>query len=188
MRNKSKVLVFFIVVAISILCGCGILVERDKTTNVSDYNDYFGVDGKHKNDVFPSSIPVSAKVENFYYYYYNPFDPNYVAYLVYTCDDEDYLKETERLSKLNSSKDYFIYSATGFNYPVCAVFADKYYGYRYALADKENNRLIYVEINFCNYFSDIEYEKVIDKKHLPIGFDAKPGNATRKSFDNGEMK
>jgi len=33
--------------------------------------------------------------------------------------------------------------------------------------------LIYVEINFCNYFSDINYEDIIDKEHLPINFDAK---------------
>ncbi|MBM7871179.1 hypothetical protein JOC70_002677 [Clostridium pascui] len=35
------------------------------------------------------------------------------------------------------------------------------------MADKENNRLIYVEINFCDYFTDIDYEKIINKKYLP---------------------
>lgn len=157
--------------------------ERDKATNVAKYNKYFGENGKHKNDIFPNIIPSSAKVEDFCYYYFNPFDPNYVSYLVYSCNDEDFNKETERLSKLTSSKDYLIYGATGFNYPVCAVYVDKYKGYIYALADKENNKLIYVEIDFCNYFSDIKYEDIIDKNHLPIGFNAKLGNPTRQVYD-----
>lgn len=56
-----------------------------------------------------------------------------------------------------------------------------------ALADKDNNRLIYVEITFCDYFSDINYEEIIDKEYLPKGFDAKLGNSTRQAFDKGEL-
>ncbi len=156
--------------------------EKYKTTNISDYSKYLGQDGEHNNSIFPYNIPSSAKIQDFCYYYYNPFDPNYVSYLVYSCDDVDYAKETERLSKLESSKDYLIYSATGFKYPVCAVYADSYNGYIYALADKENNRLIYVEINFCNYFSDIDYEEIIDKQYLPIDFNAKPDNPTKQAY------
>lgn len=156
--------------------------ERDKTTNITNYSKYFGENGKHRNDIFPNVIPSSAKVEDFYYYYFNPFDPNYVSYLVYSCNDEDFNKETERLSTLTSSKDCLIYGATGFNYPACAVYADKYKGYIYALADKENNKLIYVEIDFCNYFSDIKYEDIINKEHLPIDFNAKDGNPVQQQF------
>lgn len=175
-------------IAMLICSGCEMLIaEKDKTTDISNYSEYLGSEGKHPNDIFPNSIPDSAEIEKFTYYYYNPFDPNYVAYLVYSCNDEDYMKEIERLSKLDSSEEYLIYGATGFNYPVCAVYADSYNGYIYALADEENNRLIYVEINFCNYFSDINYEDIIDKEHLPINFDAKKGNSTRKAFDDREL-
>jgi len=175
-------------IATLICSGCEMLIaEKDKTTDISNYSEYLGSEGKHPNDIFPNSIPDSAEIEDFSYYYYNPFDPNYVAYLVYSCNDEDYKKEIERLSKLNSSEDYLIYGATGFNYPIHAVYADSYNGYIYALADEENNRLIYVEINFCNYFSDINYEDIIDKEHLPINFDAKKGNSTRKAFDDREL-
>lgn len=183
---KKILFIILIIIAIPVLIGGGCVmlwVDKDKTTSISDYSKYFGQDGKHNNDIFPSRIPNSAKIEDFCYYYYNPFDPNYVSYLVYSCNDEDYMKETERLSKLQSSKEYLIYSATGFNYPVSAVYADSYNGYIYALADKENNKLIYVEIKFCNYFSDINYEEIIDKKYLPIDFNAKSGNPTRQAFD-----
>lgn len=183
----KKILLTLLIVIITTIVGIGliflILVEKEKTTNISYYNKYFGNDGKHKNDIFPKTIPSSAQIEDFCYYYYNPFDPNYVSYLVYTCSDEDYIKESERLSKITSSKDYLIYSSTGFSYPICAVYADSYSGYIYALTDKENKKFIYVEIKFCDYISDIDYEKIIDKKYLPINFDANKGNATRKTFE-----
>lgn len=156
--------------------------DEYKTTNISNYNEYLGQDGKHSNDIFPHNIPDSAEIEDFCYYYYNPFDPNYVSYLVYSCNDEDYSKEMERLSKLNSSEDYLIYGATGFNYPVCAVYADNQ-GYIYALTDKTNNKIIYVEIKFCNYFSDINYDEIINKDYLPIDFNEKPGNPTRTAYE-----
>lgn len=34
------------------------------------------------------------------------------------------------------------------------------------MADKDNNRLIYVEITFCDYFSDINYEEIIVIKNI----------------------
>lgn len=179
---KKFLLIFPLLIAMLFCSGCGVWSEKDKTTNISDYNKYFGQNGEHKNEIFPNTIPNSAKIEDFYYYYYNPFDKNYVSYLVYSCNDEDYAKEIDRLSNVSSSKDYLIYNASGFNYPVCAIYADNY-GYLYALADEENKKLIYVEINFCNYFSDIDYEDIIDKKYLPIDFNAKPDNPTRKEFE-----
>ncbi len=168
--------------------------DSDKVTDVTQYSKCLGSGGEHsnnyliKNDIFPESIPGSARVEDFCYYYYNPWDPNYVAYLVYTCSKAEYAAEVKRLSGLNSSKDYFIYGSKGFNYPVCAVYADKYNGYVYALADEENCRLIYVEITFCNFFSDIDYEKIVDQQYLPVDFDAKKGNPTRRAFDNGNIR
>lgn len=194
MKKIEKIILIFFIILISLmLTFCSMWIERDKTTNIRNYNEYFGDNGKYRqrhdkhfrdngrnnSDIFPTSIPDSAKVEKFYYYYYNPFDANIVSYLVYTCSDEAFIEETERLSKLNSPKDYLIYGATGFNYPVSAVYANEG-GYIYALADKENNKLIYVEINFTDYFTDINYEKIIDKKYLPINFDAKEGNSTHK--------
>ena len=162
---------------------------KDITTDIADYNKYLGATGIHAdknliyNDIFPDSIPSSADVEEFSYYYLDPFDPSYLCYLVYTCSDEDFSKELERLSEIESSEDYLFYGTTGFNYPVCAIYANDYTGYIYAMADKEENRLIYVELTYCNYFSEIDYEAIINKKHLPVGFDAKPGNPTRKKYD-----
>ena len=43
-------------------------------------------------------------------------------------------------------------------------------------------------IKFCNYFSDIDYENIIDKKYLPIDFNAKSGNPTRRAFEEGKLR
>lgn len=56
------------------------------------------------------------------------------------------------------------------------------------MADKENNRLIYVGINFCDYFTDINYKKIIDEKYLPINFNAKIGNSTQKKKHEESVK
>lgn len=179
---KKILLIPLSIIAVMLIVFFTVWTEKYKTTDISDYSKYLGQNGEHNNDIFPYNIPNSAEIEDFCYYYYNPFDSNYVSYLVYSCNEDDFVKEIKRLSKLHSSENYLIYGAAGFNYPVCAVYADNNYGYLYALADKENNRLIYVEINFCNYFSDIDYEKIIDKKYLPIDFNAKSGNPNQQAL------
>lgn len=154
--------------------------EKDMVTDTRFYEDYIGKDGKYKdnylpyNDIFPDSIPENAQVEDFRYFYYNPWDGNYMGYLVYTCDDETYAIEHDRLLNIESTERKYIYGATEFPYELCAVYASDY-GYIYALADENNKRFIYVELQFCNSFTDIDYEKYIDTKYLPTGFNAKMG-------------
>ena len=46
--------------------------------------------------------------------------------------------------------------------------------------EEENNQIIYVELIFCNYFYDIDYQDEIDIQYLPIGFDATPDNEYRQ--------
>lgn len=186
MKKMLLIPLSIIVILVTFVIGFTMLWKEEyKTTNISNYNEYLGENGKHSNDIFPHNIPNSAEIEDFCYYYYNPFDPNYVSYLVYSCDDEDYTKEVERLSKLQSSEDYLIYGATGFNYPICAIYADNQ-GYIYALTDKEDNKIIYVEIKFCNYFSDINYDNIINNDYLPINFNAKSGNPTREAYEKNK--
>lgn len=151
-------------------------VEKEKTTDVNRYEEYLGSQGTHsgsiliKSDIFPDTIPESADVEEFLYYYYNPWDPCFFTYLVYTCDDEDYRTEIKRLQSINSSPDYKVYGLTGFPDKLCAVNADNY-GIIYAMTQESENRIIYVEITACNNFTDIDYENLIAKKYLPYGFD-----------------
>ena len=180
---KKKILIIASIVMIVILgivlfIGYCILDSREKITNIEKYEKYLGENGKYKshygtyNDIFPNTIPENAEVEDFIYYYYNPWDANYLGYLVYTCDQDTFESEYNRLKSLSSSKDINIYGTTQFPYDLCAVYADEYYGYIYALADGENLRFIYVELQFANHFSDIKYADYIPEKYLPNGFDA----------------
>ena len=155
-----------------------ILDTREKVTDITKYEKYLGADGKYKenygtyNDIFPDKIPEGVQVEDFCYYYYDPWDACYLGYLVYTCDKENFEEEYERLHSISSSENKYIYGATEFPYELCAVYAHDYFGYIYALADKENGRLIYVELQFANGFTDIDYKEYIDERYLPVGFDA----------------
>jgi len=160
--------------------------EKEKITNLNQYEQYLGADGSHsgitliESDIFPTNIPESANVEDFIYYYYNPWDPCFCVSLVYTCNDEDYAKEMERLKSINSSSEYDVYGLTGFPNSLCAVNADDYYGIIYALTQEEENRIIYIEITSCNYFNDIDYERFINNEYLPVGFDMTYNNPTQR--------
>ena len=81
-----------------------------------------------------------------------------------------------------NSKEYKGYFGTrGFRdkYQLLAIEVDPDYGLIYALGE-ENNQIIYVELIFCNYFYDIDYQDEINIQYLPIGFDATPDNEYRQ--------
>lgn len=186
-KKVVKIVSGIIITGIFLLFVLSFFDNRQKVTDIAKYEKYLGAEGKYKehfntyNDIFPDAIPPNAEVSDFIYYYYNPWDPCYMGYLVYRCDEDVYTKEYERLKALSSSEDIYIYGATDFPYELCAVYADEYYGYIYSLADKENSQLIYVELRFCNGFTDIDYEKYIPKDHLPKGFSAKKEDSMRKN-------
>ena len=46
------------------------------------------------------------------------------------------------------------------------------------------NKVIYVEVIFCNYFMDINYNKYINEEYLPPGFDATLNNEYQNSRQN----
>lgn len=166
------------------------------TQDISDYSAYVGSDVRsdyvpteydesncrYLYEIFPEELPESASVSDFVYYYYNPWDPNYLVYLVYDCNEQDFENECERLSKISSSERYNYYGVTGFPYELEAVLANEYYGFTYCLSDADNHRLIYVQIYHCNYFTDIDYKKYIPEEYLPLGYDATDGNNYRKSM------
>lgn len=183
--------VFIIIYATSVKKVFSLLTNKEETiyTSISDYEKLYGWDGRYKekyigyNDIYPDTIPDSAEVETFIHAHASIWDDSYLGYLVYTCDEKDYDLEYQRLSEIESSEDALVYSATGFPFELCAVYADEYYGYIYALADEENNRFIYVDIQFCNFFADIVYDKFIPAQYLPYNFNAKEGNQTRLDFE-----
>ena len=200
MENNSKIILRAIICAIlvagSIVTAAVYFIthwaEKNVVTDIREYGAYFGAQGIHRtkdtdawkktresylviSGIFPEELPESAETEDFYYEYYNPWDPCYLSYLVYRCDRDDYAAETERLREISMPEDRLIYGASEFPYPLLAVNTSDF-GYVYAMGDEGQGKIIYVELTFCNYFTDIDYEKIIPKEYLPTGFDAYKGN------------
>ena len=41
---------------------------------------------------------------------------------------------------------------------------------------------MYVELIFCNYFYDLDYQEMIPEEYLPVGFDATRDNPYRREM------
>lgn len=165
--------------------------EIEENTDIALYNQFMGENANEEyrskcgmdESIFPESITEDMSVQDYKMVYYNPWDPQYLSYLVVEYDEEQYQAEVERL-KQYPSEDYIgIYSVTGFDekYELLAMNSDQYYGFVYAITDNENT-IIYVELIFCNYFMDLEYNDYIKKEYLPVGFDATLDNPYEKKM------
>lgn len=165
--------------------------EVQVDTDVSNYHQYMGGNAleEYRNkwdmdeSIFPSEITEDMNVLDYKMVYYNPWDAQYLSYLVVEYDDEAYDAELDRLKACPFEEYTGIYGAKGFDekYELLAMDSDSYQGFVYALTDGEN-QIIYVEIIFCNYFMDLDYEKYIDADYLPVGFDATSNNPYRKKM------
>lgn len=189
MKKKKICLIGVLVV---VVVAIGVYIFRDTQEQINDiqtYEEVLGQSGKYKenliryNDIFPDSLKEVQNVEEFTYIYYNLWDPNYFGYLVCTYSNKQFEEEVARLKKLNSTEYKGIYGIEEFPYELCAVYADGYYGVIYAMADNSEHKIVYVSLEFCNYFTDIKYEQKMNKSYLPKGFNAKPQNKTRKAFE-----
>jgi len=137
------------------------------------FDDKWGMD----ETIFPESITEEMQVQDFIMVYYNPWDAMYLSHLVVDYEEEAYEEEIARLKAYESTEYLGYYGVTGFDedYTLLAMHADDYQGFVYALTDNEDT-IVYVELIFCNYFMDLDYESYIPVEHLPVGFDAKNGN------------
>lgn len=129
--------------------------------------------------IWPREIRDVSQVSDFKMVYYDPWDAQYLGYLVIDYADADYASEVERLKQYPST-DYIGYYDVRQEetYELLAVHADPYYGFVYALTDGKN-RIIYAEQIFCNYFMDLDYENYIRAEYLLNGFNAKKDNPYR---------
>ncbi|MDO4332953.1 MAG: zf-HC2 domain-containing protein [Eubacteriales bacterium] len=142
-----------------------------------EYADKWGMD----ESIFPKEISEEMNVTDYKMVYYNPWDAQYLSYLVVEYQEEEYQAEEKRLKSYASTEYAGYYGAEGFaeSYELLAMEADPYYGFVYALK-AEGRKIIYVELIFCNYFMDLEYDEIIPKEYLPVGFDATENNFYRK--------
>ena len=177
-----------------LLC-LGYYNKYEITTDINNYQEIIGPDSKNKykdqwrmsEEIFPKTIK-NLNVLDFKMIYYDPFDKQYLSYLVVDYNEEEYNKEIERLNSYGIENYIGFYGVTGFtNYKLLAMESDVYQGFVYAITDGKS-KIIYVEIIFCNYFMDIKYDEEIPKEYLPDNFDAKIDNNYRKKMMNEMYK
>ena len=165
------------------------------STDIEDYLDQVGPDaqkeyrrkGNMDESIFPQQLVEGMEVQEYQMVYYNPWDAQYLAYLVADYEDKAYESELERLRAYPSTEYKGYYGVSGFtSYELLAIYADGNRGFVYALGDEDSRQIIYVEIIFCNYYMDLDYQEYIDVEYLPDGFDATKGNAYRREVMLGE--
>ena len=201
-RRVVKIILFAVggyilhqIILVSIIIGIfmygAATAEVKVNTDITKYNDYMfsGALEEYENKwgmdetIFPAEITESMDVKDYKMVYYNPFDAQYLSYLVVEYDEADYMAEMERLTEYESTDYLGYYGVTGFDeaYELVAMFADEYQGFVYAITDGEDT-IVYVEIIFCNYFMDLEYEEYMPYKYFPVGFDATSDNPYMKKM------
>ena len=134
--------------------------------------------------IWPHTIDDVSAVVDYKMVYYNPWDAQYLGYLVMEYSKEDYATEISRLRDYLST-DYIGYYSVmeEETYELLAIYADEYNGFVYALTDGKN-RIIYVEEIFCNYYMDLDYNDYIPREYLLDGFDATKDNPYRAKMMN----
>lgn len=177
--------------AIAYLAWDSAKAEIFEDTDVSHYAWYMGENAKEEYNVkwdmdesiFPGEITEDMHVLDYKMVYYNPWDAQYLSYLVVEYDEEAYHAEAERLKDYASTEYRGNYGAEGFleGYLLLAMEADPTYGFVYAL-EAGSRRIVYVELIFCNYFYDLDYQEMIPGEYLPVGFNAESGNPYREKM------
>lgn len=192
--GKKTVIVAIVIVTLAVLVYCTIIASlkikaktSEKTyTDVSRYAEQRSGDDAIDNfsargmdEIWPEEITDSMNVQNYFMMSFNPWDANYLGYLVVDYEDADYTAEVSRLKEYASTDYVGNYGATGFSdYKVLAMNADDE-GFVYAITDGASC-IIYIEMIFPGYGMDIEYEKYVPEEYLPEGLDVSTGNPTQQ--------
>lgn len=163
--------------------------EVEVYNDISQYEMHMSFDKKNNEkwykwrmdeSIWPREISDDMNVLDYKMVRYDPRDAQYLGYLVVEYSDDDYEKEVERLKNYDSTEYVWYYWVTWMSwYELLAMYADEYYWFVYALTDWKS-KIIYVELIFCNYFMDLDYEKYIPKEYLLEWFDARVENDYRK--------
>ena len=193
--RKNILIWFWILVWVSFFAFCyyvffsELIWEVEVYNNISQYEMHMSFDKKYNEkwykwgmdeSIWPRGISEDMNVLDYKMVRYDPRDAQYLGYLVVEYTDENYEKEVERLENYDSTEYVWYYWVTWMSwYELLAMYADEYYWFVYALTDWKW-KIIYVELIFCNYFMDLEYEKYIPKEYLLDWFDARVENDYRK--------
>jgi len=133
------------------------------------------------DNIWPDEITEDMQVQDYLLIHYEPWDSNYLSYLVVKYEEEDYAQELMHLNNYPSTDYVGNYGATGFEkYELLAMQASNS-EFVYALTDGADT-IIYVGLVFPGYGMDVDYEEYVPYEYLPQGLDLSEDNPTREKM------
>ena len=187
----SAIQVFIAGILIGIMFLGSVTSKPEIYEDISHYNEYMSFNGGDDSkwskwgmdeSIWPEKINDAMEVSDFKMVYYDPWDKQYLGYLVVDYLPDAYAEEISRLQSYPSTNYIGYYSVKEeTTYELAAINADEYQGFVYALTDG-TGRIIYAEQIFCNYYMDLDYRKYIPAEYLLDGFDATSGNPYEKEM------
>ena len=170
----------FVIIVIRIMLVAGVIsfAVQDgwkdcyTSTNIDDYGVFEGFDGYSKLDIFPKQISDNMEVYKYSYYYADTFlDPTAQIYLECSYEENDYLREIERLEGIQEEYEgriqSIVYDTDSFSYPAYVTIDADNHCYEYALLIGEK-RIAYVFLQFIK-----EEDIAFSMEYLPKEYEQK---------------
>ncbi|MCL1852130.1 MAG: zf-HC2 domain-containing protein [Peptococcaceae bacterium] len=182
--KKNKKLYYSALGVLALLWLAGVIAvvvlfmgDSYTTRDIAEYGKYSGhiafeEEGIHSLlEIFPKALPPAAQVNDYYYYCSNGglFDNSYQLYLVCSYEQDEFVRERERLESIEISYVGRIQKPTitdtGFRYrAVVTVYQDKD-SFEYALLDAETQTIAYV------YAQTMGIKRsIVPRQYRPQGF------------------
>jgi len=159
----------------------GVLDDGENVIDGFALYEYTIAGPEYVDNIWPEEITENMNIQDYLLIYYNPWDSNYLSYLVVEYTQEDYEAEVAHLLSYPSTDYVGRYGAEGFEKYQLLAMQDSYTGFVYALTDGEDT-IIYVGMQFPGYSMDIEYEEYVPNEYLPKGLDLSKDNPTRQKW------
>lgn len=170
----------FVIIVIRIMLVAGVIsfAVQDgwkdcyTSTNIDDYGVFEGFDGYSRLDIFPKQISDNMEVYKYSYYYADTFlDPTAQIYLECSYEENDYLREIERLEGIQEEYEgriqSIVYDTDSFSYPAYVTIDADNHCYEYALLIGEK-KIAYVFLQFIK-----EEDIAFSMEYLPKEYEQK---------------
>ena len=191
---------YYVVTGLLVVALFGAVVTSAKkytTNDPAEYNKYIHNNAGSASELSMGNHPIfnvmpekiTAEVNEFSLFYYNPWDPQYIVYM--TLDYKGgYEQEITRLKKIGVEDYKGLYMVTDepAGYDLVAMDSDSHDGFVYAMIPEgrqDNTKITYVAVVFCNYALDVDVHKYMKDDYLLKGFDATDNTPYRKKMMSG---
>ena len=172
--------IFFVLIVIRFMLVAGVIrfAVQDgwkhfyTSTDINDYGVFEEFDGYSKLDIFPKHLSDNMEVYKYFYYYADTFlDPTAQIYLACSYEEDDYLREIERLEGIQEEYEGriqpIVYDKDSFLYPAYVAINCDNHCYEYALLVGEG-KIAYVFLQFIK-----EEDIVFPAEYLPKEYEQK---------------